>query len=830
MVEPRRAPSVHGRALELRVHGVSGTPPEDLLDRPLVQQIAGDHIAGFYAPRLRDERTDAAPNPFAPEQPDAPTLAGYSWGGLTSGSAGRAFWLVLLPFTLLNIAPRARPDTTSATSAATATIWYLSRVLALLLTLLFTLTGIGIGEDLIAWQCTGRDACSQTMPRWIVDPSLPIERLLLLGAIVPVLLLAVLWFVSARTANRYERTVADVSAYRSVSAPRDDPDRNAVEVGLGSRLMWRNEDPVRRLRAIHLQCGFAVVIWSLLASTGSGLLGLAPLAIILYALVILALPAFHGHGSSTAWQRASFAVWAVLVACAAYAVVGLATESLTVQTKYLCTAPVLSCRGQHGLPFFDAAVLTDSALAVLTLVLLTIVVVIVACTGSRPAVPQPHQALAPGLFGLVAAVLAALGVFLAAAFTSGSYVYLATYLHTGSLKPAFGEVSTIYATFRVPPAVATATLAYTFAAAALVVIVIVWGAAIALRRHGDRLRQQFDSDYPHADEQLDPRRGKQIRRDMWLGSLVDAAPWLIGPVVLAGIVIVAVFGAQLGAHVHTPIERLFGDDIGATSKNFLAGVGAYLVVTTIVGLVTVGALAFRVPATRKLVGILWDVASFWPRACHPLAAPCYAERTVPDLVTFITDQRVAEPDRTVVLSAHSQGTVISAATIWQLDRFDSTPGGDAAVRVLPRLGLLTFGCVLRRLYGRYFPVYFGPARLADLQRVLRSDGDLTAEPRWRNLWRYTDYLGGQVTSGPPQAVPNAPVTTGSADAAPSSPPVTGPCADWEWHAPDPPHFDREPGDTTYPPPHRHSDFWKDESGYFQLAVRSIVDQIESGAG
>ena len=89
------------RLVELRVHGVSGTTPEALLDRPLVHQVAGDRIAGFYRPRLVEERLDDRPNPFAPARPGAAELEGFNWGGLTSGSPGRAFWLLLLPFTLI---------------------------------------------------------------------------------------------------------------------------------------------------------------------------------------------------------------------------------------------------------------------------------------------------------------------------------------------------------------------------------------------------------------------------------------------------------------------------------------------------------------------------------------------------------------------------------------------------------------------------------------------------------------------------------------------------------------------------------------------------------
>src|SRR5688572_27466737 len=81
---------------ELRVHGVSGTPPEQALYHPLLQRVAGDARAGFYrrwypGGRSADLR--------APRR-----LEAFSWGGLTSGGATRALWLLLLPFMLANLA------------------------------------------------------------------------------------------------------------------------------------------------------------------------------------------------------------------------------------------------------------------------------------------------------------------------------------------------------------------------------------------------------------------------------------------------------------------------------------------------------------------------------------------------------------------------------------------------------------------------------------------------------------------------------------------------------------------------------------------------------
>jgi hypothetical protein len=134
--------------------------------------------------------------------------------------------------------------------------------------------------------------------------------------------------------------------------------------------------------------------------------------------------------------------------------------------------------------------------------------------------------------------------------------------------------------------------------------------------------------------------------------------------------------------------------------------------------------------------------------------------------------------------------------------------------MLPGVGLLTFGCVLRRLYGRYFPAYFGPVALRAVQGALANNP--ANGPRWRNLWRYTDYLGGPVLSGPPPAV--QPVWTGGPDpAAAQAGPLT-----IDAHLRDP-QFHVAPGDTVYPPPGRHSEFWKVEE--FQRAVGFVAGQI-----
>ena len=82
------------------------------------------------------------------------------------------------------------------------------------------------------------------------------------------------------------------------------------------------------------------------------------------------------------------------------------------------------------------------------------------------------------------------------------------------------------------------------------------------------------------------------------------------------------------------------------------------------------------------------------------------------------------PADVVVLSAHSQGSVLAAA---MLMRPQSGPG---------RVVLLTYGAPLRRLYARFFPAYFGPAAFKD---TLATTGQ-----RWVNLYARSDPIGAWV--------------------------------------------------------------------------------------
>ncbi len=80
---------------ELRVHGVGGSSPEQLLEQPETVQVGGDDIGQFVRRWMRTSTRESTVRW---------PLEGYWWGGLTSKPSSRAFWVLLLPLMLCNMA------------------------------------------------------------------------------------------------------------------------------------------------------------------------------------------------------------------------------------------------------------------------------------------------------------------------------------------------------------------------------------------------------------------------------------------------------------------------------------------------------------------------------------------------------------------------------------------------------------------------------------------------------------------------------------------------------------------------------------------------------
>jgi hypothetical protein len=236
--------------------------------------------------------------------------------------------------------------------------------------------------------------------------------------------------------------------------------------------------------------------------------------------------------------------------------------------------------------------------------------------------------------------------------------------------------------------------------------------------------------------------------------------------------------------------------------NWLTTAGSFAVGALTLWLIAVGRNAYRSPGLRRTVGILWDVGTFWPRAVHPLAPPCYAERVIPDLLDRVRWLAPGDDD-VVVVSPHSQGTVIAAALVLQLE-----PEERRHVR------LLTYGSPLQRVFARYFPAYFGPVVLRRIGQVLparqladQPDGTAAtgATWSWRNLYRPSDPIGGAVF----YAYPISARDNGDVD----------------WQLMDP-AIDPAMGDRAWPRAFGHSNYFRDPA--FNAAYRILEGRPSEG--
>ena len=179
----------------------------------------------------------------------------------------------------------------------------------------------------------------------------------------------------------------------------------------------------------------------------------------------------------------------------------------------------------------------------------------------------------------------------------------------------------------------------------------------------------------------------------------------IGAGVLVGAVILGYLSFSfLGLQVD--LERLVGIAITVTIL-----IPASFILTSLLR-------GFRDAERRRKVGILWDVASFFPRWYHPLAPPSYGRFVVKKL-----GEELGQNPRKV-LSAHSQGAMIALVTLGQLE--DGIPDG-----------FLTYGCQLGLHYPERFPTIGIPELVGKVAEEMGTD-------RWVNLWRPNDPLGGEV--------------------------------------------------------------------------------------
>ncbi|MGW3626223.1 hypothetical protein [Streptomyces sp. NPDC000880] len=711
-------PQSGGPALELLVHGVGGATPQDMLGDPRTVRISGDEKAAVFR-RTDDEEAERHPEQYA----DRPIPEAYCWSNLTSGNGARALWLLLLPFMVVNLAHWMRPRA-KGRARTTRSYGVLVRLVALSLTVLLTAAACEVALDLLAWQCAGSPDCtrerswlgflSSAQGGWWSQPG----RRLALAAVVPAALVGLLWYLSNRTWSAYEsqRPPTGEDVREGEDGPQEDADEDEVNGGteptarpaLGRPGFWYGRRLVARLRAAHTAAGFLTVSAAVAgaaarhdrraAGTALEVCGLLlEAALVVGLLAVLWVVIRRGRSERRIDARIDRA----------------AVRYLPGAALVLLVLSLLYASWSRPGWVSSATLPGDVTFRVITLVqgALVVSLAVAAWVLHRRAL-HPRTAMS-GLGGPAVAMLAcALG----GVMTGGVAQRVADWLDGSGTPGMDGEGS-------IPgPPVLLSWQASVIPV--LLIVLLVPAVVLAVRTwlKARRLAGPVEADYHEG--RPDAVRTRRIAGTRARAALTDAAPWIAG--IVSGATLLLGAGAVAGAWASGEVPgEAFGHSDGfvESAAEAAQSIGSWLIGLGFILFVTWARRAYRDASARRTIGILWDVGTFWPRAAHPFAPPCYAERAVPDLTwrmctwTGLTGGRL-------VISGHSQGSVLAAAAVWQLP---------AATR--RRVALLTYGSPLERLYGRWFPAYFGPVAL----RELRSEVNC-----WRNLWRHTDPIGGPV--------------------------------------------------------------------------------------
>ncbi|MFS8199861.1 hypothetical protein ACLVWQ_14380 [Streptomyces sp. CWNU-52B] len=686
-------------ALELLVHGVGGTTPQEMLNDPRTVRITGDDTAAVFR-RADDVDAEKDPERRPEGRRGEPVPEAYVWCNLTSGNGSRALWLLLLPFMVVNLAHWMRPTVSDNRKRAVRFYGLLVRLTGLTLTVLLVAAACEVALDLAAWQCAGTRTCAEEHS-WLgfLSPAVSDDgwwsqpgRRLALASLVPAALTGLLWYLAHRTWSAYE-------SQRPM--PREtEPEEEGNRAGLGRPGFWYGRRLVARLRVAHTAAGLLTVAAAVGTSAarydraGGGpvvleVFGrLLDAAFVVGAAVVLWVVCRRGRSERRLDRRLDAALVRRLP------VGSVAVLVLTLVYAGWSRPGWRSEHRLHGDATFGTIALFEG--------LLVIALGVVAHLLYR-AQPDPRTAMR----GLAGPAVAMLACALGGVMSGGVSQRVADWLDgTGG-------------TIEGPPVLLTWQASVIPPLLLVVLVLVGWLArrTVLLRRV-----ETAAVELTYEDEAQDDVRTRRIASTRAMAALTDRAPRILGITSVVTLVLGGLALAGAMATGETPGESAHGGyAVVRGAAETAQALGSWLIGVGFILFVTWGRRAYKDQSARRTIGILWDVGTFWPRAAHPFAPPCYAERAVPDLTWRIAGWTRATGGR-LVLSGHSQGSVLAAAAAWQLKP-----------SVRKRVALLTYGSPLERLYGRWFPAHFGPAALSSLH----EDVDC-----WRNLYRATDPIGG----------------------------------------------------------------------------------------
>ncbi len=739
---PASAPLV-----ELRIHGVSGTPPESVLDAPRVRQVAGDEWARVFRAQDDDGREVGT---------DAHRIEALHWGRLTSGSWTFALWLLLVPFGLVNVAAYMLPRP-PAPARAYALACGALRALGALLTTLFALGAGLVLVDLVAGQ--GAPALEPVPVRLLRPLTVLVAGALVLG-----------FFLLARSG---------LDDDRQRPGPRQpEPDARRAEAGAASAggfaepAFLRFDPDVPALRRLHLAAGLAATAGVGFAEAGGAWRGAALAAtLVAFAAVVVTATLGDPGDRTRPWTTS-------VVPTASRLLVAVTGLGLVAAAVAVAVAAPPADRALVAADLDRAcAVLVVLVMVALVLVGLLNGVLAIACR------PPANRRFAPFARGMAGSVVAGLGVFVAVGYAGAAVVATARLLTRSAAVPRIV----------VPEMLSRAVYAWGLTVALALMIALVAGVDLLRRRRGFAARADAAfaaSGYP----EIPARWTSRIGTAMWAARAKNHVVGVLLSFVVGGVVfsLAAAFEAAAPLVAGRPVGRFWPEWFLLTASEqhprqgtaFVLAVGTLVLAGVAVGLVLLGRAAVLGASTRRGVNVVWDVIAFWPRAAHPFVPPPYSQAVIPRLDRRI--QHHLDGGAAVAVCGHSQGSLIVFAT---LVRRGSLAG----------VGLVTFGSQLQVLFARAFPAY------VDLDTITGLEARL--DRRWRNLYRDTDPLAGPVLSWDHRSA--EPQWPGRVDGHPVE--RRPGCLEYgpEWRLLDPPVPDPALQDHPFAQLRRHGDYWTD---------------------
>ncbi len=704
--------------IELRIHGVSGTPPESMLDSAHVQQVAGDAWGRFFRP------VDGVGGPLQ-DQADR-TLEGYHWGKYTSGSWLQGLWLILIPFGLVNAAAFMVPDLGTAPRWLRVTVQALIRALGVGVTATFALASSLITIDLLAGKWAPTVGWLGPLPSgWVMAVSVVLAGAVLVG---------LFWLGNQNRTSAFDKTppgsLAEKTGGRGLgntSFFTVDPDSSPVlgrlhisvgwsVVALVGALAWQTIGDHTDSEGIsHVQH----VVWWLSIGLVVALAGIV---------LVLGDPQRAASGSSThtRWEEHILPV--------------VAAVSLGLSGGVLLCSAALLVPTDHQTFDLDVDAYSQwlaTAAGVTMLVLAAATAALAWRTRTPESTPRPFRRYAHGMAPWAAS---SVGVFLGVGFCAAFVL---------GMSHAVGADAQTELLYRV---------AYSWGLT-LGLLLVQGTIVLAFCWPTKKRRSPVTASFAAVTEgprgpDLSPGWLRQVAKARRMAALKLYVGCVFITFAVAGWLMTAVAAIEMLGESQTwmrgPAGSLGWLQYLSEAKpapgarpwvTVTTNVGTYALIALAGGLFVLGRTAVRGEERRRGLNVVWDVVSFWPHSAHPFVPPAYSQFAVHDLRRRIRfhlglppspppNGPDPEPDDTsprIVISAHSQGSLIVLATLLWLRPCE-----------LRRIGWVTYGSQLQVAYPRGFPAYVDYHRLTQVQDAL--DG------RWVNLFRETDPIAGPVLS------------------------------------------------------------------------------------